>query len=167
MFLKVQSEVAKSRKKEKERDKPLSLKKIDKYLKKSNSYLGAFYLDSFKNCLIKKTQFSLVFYCDNHWFCIFSTPTTFEIFDPLGFLKKKECFSNDFLQFIKNHLGTKVLYANPKLQSDESLSCGYFVVFFILNRDIGYSFNEILTKFTKSYSKNQLLAKLFVNKLFK
>ena len=152
---------------ENEKNKPLSLERIEKYLRNSKTYLGAFYLDSFKNFLIKKDKFSLIFYCDNHWFCIFSSKDSFEIFDPLGFLKKKECFSKYFLKFLKVQIGRKVLYANPKIQSDKSNACGYFVVFFILNRELGYSFNEILSKFTKSYPKNQLLVKHFVNKLYK
>ena len=152
---------------EKEKNKPLSLKKIEYYLKKSRTYLGAFYLNSFKDILIKKETFSIVIHCNYHWFAIFVTKKSFEIFDPLGFLKKKKCFSATFLNFIQTHLKNKVLYANPKIQSDQSNACGYFVVFYILNREQNYSFNEILSKFTKSYRKNQLLVKHFVNKLYR
>ena len=168
MFRKEQRVVGNEKKDaESVKNKPLSLRDIEFYLKSSKTYLGAFYLDSFKNYLIKTEKYSLVIYCNFHWFCIFVSKNSFEIFDPLGFLKKKDCFSNSFLNFIKIHLGSKVLYANPKLQSDQSNACGYFVIFFILNRELGYSFNEILSKFTKSYTKNQLLVKHFVNKLYK
>ena len=149
------------------REKPLALRKIEKFLSKSKTYLGAIYLSSFKKLLVKAKKYSLIVYCNNHWFCIYSTEKTFEIFDPLGFLQKSKCFSEKFLKFIRAQLGQKILYANPKIQSDSSFACGYFVSFFVLSRDIGHSFNEIISKFTKNYRKNQLLVKSFLHKLYR
>ena len=142
-------------------ENPLSLKKIEKLISKSKTYIGSIYSDSFTNILIKAKTFSLIVHCNNHWFCIYSTPETFEIFDPLGFLQKTGCINSIFLSFLKNQLGRKILYANPKLQSGSSFACGYFVSFFILNRESGLTFNEILSKFSKNYKKNELLVKLF------
>ena len=141
----------------------LSLKKVEQLISKSSTYLGALYLDSFKRLLIKTRTFSIIIFCDNHWFCIFSTPETFEIFDPLGFLQKAKCINSTFLKFLKSQLGRKLLYANPKIQSNLSSACGYFVAFFIINRESGLSFNEILSKFSKNYKKNERLVKLFFN----
>ena len=149
------------------REKPLALRKIEKILSKSKTYLGALYLSSFKNLLVKAKEYSLIIFCDNHWFCVFSTEKTFEIFDPLGFLQKSKCFSLEFLNFIRAQIGRKVLYSNPKVQGDSSFACGYFVCFFILSRELGHSFNEIISKFSKNFRKNQTLVKLFLEKLIK
>ena len=149
------------------REKPLALRKIEKFLSKSKTYLGAIYLSSFEKLLVKAKKYSLVVHCDNHWFCIYSTDKTFEIFDPLGFLQKSKCFNDKFLSFIRSQLGRKILYANPKIQSDSSFSCGYFVSFFVLSRDLGHSFNEIISKFTKNYRKNQHLVKTFLSNLLR
>lgn len=146
------------------REKPLALRKIEKILAKSKTYLGAIYLSSFKKLLIKAKKYSLIVHCNNHWFCIYSTEKTFEIFDPLGFLQKSKCFSEKFLSFIRSQIGRKILYANPKIQSDTSFACGYFVSFFVLSRDLGQSFNEIISKFSKNYRKNQHLVKTFLSK---
>lgn len=147
------------------KEKPLSARKIEKFLAKSKTFLGTIYLSSFNQLLVKAKTFSLIVHCSNHWFCIFSTEKSFEIFDPLGFLQKAKCFNEAFLNFVKTHIGRKVLYANPKIQSDSSNACGYFVCFFLINRELGLSFNEILSKFTKNYRKNQTLVKLYLNKM--
>ena len=149
------------------KEKPLALRKIEKFLSKSKTYLGAIYLSSFEKLLVKAKKYSLIVHCNNHWFCIYSTEKTFEIFDPLGFLQKSKCFSEKFLKFIRAQLGQKILYANPKIQSDSSFACGYFVSFFVLSREIGHSFNEIISKFTKNYRKNQFLVKSFLYKLYR
>ena len=149
------------------REKPLALRKIEKFLSKSKTYLGAIYLSSFEKLLVKAKKYSLIVHCNNHWFCIYSTEKTFEIFDPLGFLQKSKCFTEKFLKFLRAQLGQKILYANPKIQSDSSFACGYFVSFFVLSRDVGHSFNEIISKFTKNYRKNQLLVKSFLYKLYR
>ena len=149
-------------------DDALSLRRIEHFISKSKTYLGSLFLDSFQGLLIKSETYSIVIFCDGHWFCIYSTPKTFEIFDPLGFLQKSSCFNSIFLSFLKTQLGRKILYANPKLQSDQSFACGYFVSFFILNRDSGLSFNEILSKFSHNFKKNERLVKLFFdNKMYK
>ena len=161
-------EAEKTARKEKDRKvaddetKSLSLAQIEAFISKSKTYIGSFYLDSFKNLLVKAKTYSIIIHCNNHWFCLFSTPETFEIFDPLGFLQKAGCISEIFMQFLKTQLGRKILYANPKIQSNKSFACGYFVSFFILNRESGLTFNEVLSKFSKDYKKNEMLVKLFL-----
>ena len=146
----------------------LSLEQIEKLISNSKTYIGSIYLESFKNLLIKAKTYSLIVNCNRHWFCIFSTPETFEIFDPLGFLQKSGCIDSSFMDFLKIQLGRKILYANPKIQSDSSFACGLFVAFFILHRESGLTYNEILSKFSKHYKKNEMLVRLFFdNKMWK
>ena len=160
-------ELDRKEKRKKEERKPLALKKIEKILSRTKYYLGAIYLSSFKDLVVKAKKYSLIIHCDNHWFCIFSSEKTFEIFDPLGFLQKSKCFSDKFLSFIRAQIGSKILYSNPKIQSDHSSACGYFVCFFLLSRELGHSFNEIISKFSKNYRKNQVLVKQFLHKIMK
>ena len=122
------AEVA-ARKKEKS---ALSREKIEKFLKKSKTYLGAIYINSFNKFLVNTKRYSLVIYCNFHWFCIYSTEKTFDIFDPLGFLQKAKCFSAKFFTFLKSHIAGKTLKCNPQIQSRKSFFCGYYVVFIFI-----------------------------------
>ena len=143
----------------------LTAKEITKYLKNCSSFLGCFTLRQFKDLLIKLKTFSVVINCDAHWFCIFSTENTLEIFDPLGFLQKKKCFKKSFINFLKIHLSGKVLYSNPKLQSEDSFACGFYVIFYIRMREMGHTFLEIYHKFGKRFRKNDRLVTEFVQRL--
>ena len=89
----------KKRKRKNLNGKDLSLAKIKPFLSKSKSYLGAIYLNSLKNFVVKSHVFSFLVYCNNHWFALYSTPTSFEIFDSLGFMNSKKCFSKSFFRF--------------------------------------------------------------------
>lgn len=144
---------------------PVSLKDIERFLKKSRTYLGAIFIDSFKNLLVKVEDYSVIVYCNSHWFCIFVTKHTFEIFDPTGFLQKSKCIGKKFLSFLKVHIKGKILYCNPKIQSDSSQYCGLYVIFFIRMREMGHTFFDILRKFTKKYKKNDTLVKSYVNEM--
>ena len=145
----------------------LSREKIEKFLKKSKTYLGAIYINSFNKFLVNTKRYSLVIYCNFHWFCIYSTEKTFEIFDPLGFLQKAKCFSAKFFTFLKSHIAGKTLKCNPQIQSRESFFCGYYVVFYIYMRDLGHSFIDILNKFSSNFVKNDSFVVKAVNKMFK
>ena len=166
--LSVDPNVNHTRKSIKKRNKngPLSLKQIELYMKSCHSYLGALFVKSFKNLLLKVKKYSLIVYCNAHWFCIYSTRTTFEIFDPLGFLQKSNCLSMNFMSFLKTHIKGKILYCNPKIQSDNSNYCGFYVIFFIRMREMGHSFVEILRKFSKNFQKNDSLVQLYVKKIY-
>ena len=144
---------------------PISLENIEKHLRYSRTYLGAVFVKSFKKIILKIDKYSLIVYCNSHWFCVYCTKNTFEIFDPLGFLQKKKCIGKNFLNFLKSHIKGKTLYCNPKVQSDSSYNCGLFVVFFIRMRDMGHSFTDIMRKFSKKFRKNDKLVKLFAKKI--
>ena len=144
---------------------PLSLKNIEKYLKFSKTYMGAVFVKSFNKLLLKTKEYSLVVYCNFHWFCIFCTKHTFEIFDPLGFLQKAKCLNAKFFLFLKTHLKGKLFYCNPQIQSNTSYQCGLYVAFFIRMRELGNSFHEILRKFSKDFRKNDQLVKQYMKKI--
>lgn len=145
---------------------PGNLSEIESYLKQSKTYLGAVFVSSFKKILLKAQEYSLICYCKSQWFCIYSSKNTFEIFDPSGFFKKAKDLNKKFINFLKTHIQSKILYCNPKIQSDNSEMCGLYIIFFIRMREIGYTFLDILRKFTKDYQKNDSLVKKYVKKIY-
>ena len=149
----------------KRKTKALSLADIEKHIKNCSTYLGAIFEDSFKNLLVKAERFSLLILCKFHWFTIHSTKDTFEIFDPLGFLRKRECYGQGLINFIKPHSKGKVFYANPQLQRSSSLYCGYYAIFFIRMRELGLTFNEIYHKFSTNFRQNDSLVLKFVRNI--
>ncbi len=137
---------------------------IDNYLKKSTSYIGTVEL-IFHKLKIKSQRFSLVVNCGHHFFVIYVTPSFIEIFDSLGFLSTKKCLSKNFLRFLGHQIVGKDLRASQKIQSKTSLLCGGFCVYYILLRDKGYTFDQIMNTFSKSLRKNDLIIETFLNKL--
>ena len=78
------------------KEKPLALRKIEKFLSKSKTYLGAIYLSSFEKLLVKAKKYSLIVHCNNHWFCIYSTEKTFEILILWAFCKNRNVLVKNF-----------------------------------------------------------------------
>jgi len=147
------------------KNKSLNLKTIEIYLKSSPTYLGAIYSDSFKHLTVKHNRFSIVVYCKHHWFCLYCTAKTFEIFDPLGFLQKIHCTPQSFFHFLQSHIQGKVLYSNPQIQAKKANTCGYYVILFICLRDMGYSYFDILNLFSNNFPTNDKRVKELVSKL--
>jgi len=81
-----------------------------------------------------------------HWYCAFkSSKVKLEIFDSLGVDSSKKSF---LLNSVKVQ-GIKLLEFNStKFQSDDSNSCGKFVLYFIVNRlyNLDHSFKDILNE---------------------
>ena len=158
----VEGNVPKNKRKSEKRQ---SLREIEKYLRNSITYMGAVFVKSFKKLLVKAEKYSLIVYCDFHWFCVYSTKKSFEIFDPLGFLQKSKCITNKFFTFLKSHTSGKTLFCNPKIQSDSSKLCGFYSVFYIYMRELGHSFSTILSMFSKNFRKNDQVIKRYIKKL--
>lgn len=84
-----------------------------------------------------------------HWYCIIkSTPSSLECFDSLGVDEtKKEFLKANFKQ--KNV--EEIKFNVTSLQPDDSISCGQFVLYFIIqrshNKDLSFSnlLNDIFT----------------------
>lgn len=137
----------------------LTANEINEFLDRSFSFMGTIEMSSFKKMIIKAKYFSFVINCSNHWFAIYSTPKCFEIFDPLGFLKTKDCVSRNLLKFISRQLGHKEFKASPSLQSETSSLCGVYCVYFINKRDKGFEFEEILNHFSNKSENEKLMTK--------
>jgi hypothetical protein len=140
------------------KQKGLNAKQIDNSLYCSPSYLGAIDMITFKNIIVNVPCFFFVVNCFNHWFSIYYTPKTFEIFDSLGFLETKGCISHNLLKFVAQRIGHKELKTTPSLQSETSTLCGIYFVNFIRQRDQGYTFDQILKKIhSENKNKKQMI----------
>lgn len=137
----------------------LTAKEINNFLENSFSFMGTIEMISFQKMIVKAKYYSFVINCSEHWFAIYSTPKCFEIFDPLGFLKTKGCVSKNLLKFIARQVGHKKLKASPSLQSETSAICGVYCVYFIRRRDQGFTFEQILKKFTTETENEKLMSK--------
>lgn len=147
-----------------ERKRNLSAVEIESYLKKSKTYLGIIYVSSFKSLTVKANCFSFIVYCTNHWFVIYCCDKSIEIFDSLGFLDTKGCVPNNLLLFIHSHIGTKNFKASHTVQPPDSQLCGIYSLYYILMRDKGYTFEQIMDTFSKDLKENDLLMQRFINK---
>lgn len=147
------------------RENVLALAEIEKYLVNSTSYLGAIYVSSFKKLIVKARKFSFLVYCTNHWFVIYSDNNTIEIFDSLGFLKTKSCITKNVLNFIRNVTGSKNLKASHSVQSPNSTLCGVFALYYIIQRDSGKTFEQIMGTFSTVKTDNDRLMLRFYNKI--
>jgi hypothetical protein len=84
-----------------------------------------------------------------HWVCLFKNDEGLNYFDPLGFLPDKllepQFFDNDRIATNSNYTyllqkiydtGKSLIYNDYNLQNPNSMCCGYWVVFRLLNQHI-------------------------------
>jgi len=147
-----------------ERKRNLSAGDIKTFLKHSKSYLGTIYVSSFKSLTVKAKRFSFIVYCSNHWFVIYCSDKSIEIFDSLGFLNTKKCVPNNLLMFIHSHIGSKNFKASHTVQSADSELCGVYSLYYIIMRDKGLTFDQIMDTFSTNLKENDLLMQRFINK---
>lgn len=97
-----------------------------------------------------------------HWYCVLKTENnTLECFDSLGIDHvKKEFLRNNF----NFHNIDEIEYNVTSLQPDDSISCGHYVLFFLIqrshNKDLDFTdfLNEI---FTVSKTDNEKVVEQF------
>ena len=142
----------------------LNVDAVNHHLLCSPTYIGTIIMKSFKTMIIQTQNFSFVVSCGNHFFAVYCTPESFEIFDSLGFLKSKDCVSKHMIHFINSHMISRNLCVNHPVQHDNSKLCGYFVIYFIKLRDSGKTFDQIMKTFYKDKRKNNDLVMNVVNK---
>ena len=98
----------------------------------------------------------------SHWLAIGLFPTKIEVFDPLGFqIFNWSQIPCSLLKFIHTHSANRKLLLSDKVQSNSSTLCGFYCLFYVLNRPF-MSFSEISSCFFHNTSKNdKLLSTLF------
>ena len=85
-----------------------------------------------------------------HWVAIFISSDGYgEYFDSYGREPMKKTFEC-FLERNSLHW----TYNPARLQSDYSIVCGHYSIFYILHRYVGYTLNEIINMFSNDYMFN-------------
>ena len=102
-----------------------------------------------------------------HWYCVVKiNSTTLECFDSLGIDNEKKLFLTSSF----NHKTIKKIKFNvTQLQSSISDTCGFFVLYFIVNRyhNQDLNFTELLNEiFTQNIEHNETVVKNFAQEHF-
>lgn len=96
-----------------------------------------------------------------HWIALYDKPgsKTLEVFDSFGL---PIVFYGDFItNFAKQH-NLKIRSHQSQIQQNNSSMCGYFSAFFLILRERGKSYSNILSTFnTKNLAMNERLVKKF------
>lgn len=98
-----------------------------------------------------------------HWVAIYvSKEGSLEYFDSFGFYP----FIDSFKTFINNNCSDGSFNAK-RLQSETSMVCGLYCIYFLVHRARNISLKQILSKFdAKDYCSNDTIVCQFVNKYF-
>jgi hypothetical protein len=138
------------------------------------TFLGCFPADQLPNWSINKYKHPICFIANTdiskdggtHWVAfILPKHGEMEYFCPLGISYHHWPL---FYNYIKNVIRPdKTLFNLSRIQSLNSETCGQLCIEFLVKRDNGQSFVNILNKFSKNTMANDIEAVHFVNKLRK
>lgn len=144
---------------------------IESFPSIKKSFNGVFSLNTIpkrlksKSFLISNTQNDTE--PGQHWFCIIKIkPNKYEYFDSLGVNEKKLELLIHSNIFSKN---SQVLFNETQFQNSTSISCGLFVLYFIINRlhNLDLSFSDLLNEiFVTDCEKNETLVNDFAKDNF-
>ena len=100
-----------------------------------------------------------------HWLAVawFRGEQPAEFFDSLAHLPMD--YNENFTNFLINH-GPPYSYGTVRIQSETSVKCGEFCVFYAYHRCKGFTLEEILSMFTKkSLNINDVIVERFADNL--
>ena len=98
----------------------------------------------------------------SHWVALFITKQSIEIWDTLGFrILDWPRIPCTLLKFLHRQLLSRRIIVSKRIQSSESVLCGFYCIFFIICRPY-LSFNALSETFSTKLSLNdKLLLKFF------
>ena len=128
----------------------------------SERFLGVFSSDTLPQdqlkvgtCLVVNTD--PVAEPGSHWVAVFKRHGVIDFFDPLG--NPPDHYSGGLSDYF---LDRNYVYNSVKLQVNSSESCGWFCVYFLYNRCLGYCMESIVHElFTKETNTNEFILDLF------
>lgn len=89
-----------------------------------------------------------------HWVCIyFTNDKNVEYFDSFGFPPTE----NEIIEFIFRHKNCNIIYNARQFQSLTSITCGAFCVIYIILKNFGVSFCDLVRFFSNNLEKNDLV----------
>lgn len=150
----------------------LTTKEILSLLSGSNNFLGVFAAN--KVPLLRDNYLPIFFIVNidesffpgSHWIAVRIDSRSVEIFDSLGFSTFRwKTFPNSLLDFFKRYNNSHSFRISPRLQSDNSYSCGLFCAYFCIARN-KLTFSECLKKFTSDLKSNEIIIRTKINSLY-
>lgn len=91
----------------------------------------------------------------SHWVVMYKTATQYiEYFDPYGLPPIHE--------HIYEKAKGKIRYNIKQLQSNESVFCGLYCLYFVYKKALGYKLQDIVRPFTENYTMNDSYVKATV-----
>ena len=96
-----------------------------------------------------------------HWLAVDVTSNPPEWFDSLG---RPPSFYKDQFEYLLIHNGPQYLYNCRRLQDYGSETCGHYCIYYIDLKGLGYTMEEILSRFSKDLARNDQIATEFVRK---
>lgn len=101
-----------------------------------------------------------------HWFCLIKRKSQFEYFDSLGVTTRKLDILKENLYLRKN---IEIKFNETAVQSNDSISCGKFVLYFIVQRmfNLDLSYMTLLNDiFSENVEENErIIQKFFADHL--
>ena len=145
--------------------KPLSNFDIDKIMMKCDTYRGTFSKDMLPKRM-NENESAIVNLQDyfegggTHWVCIYNSNDSVhvEYFDSFGLVPPNEIVS------YANTINKPIIYNNIQIQKMDSILCGYYCLYYILQRNNGRRASNILLDFHEKPTEfNELFMKYFAN----
>jgi hypothetical protein len=131
---------------------PLSNFDIEHKMKGNKLFKGVFMSDVLPSKIEKGSyiiNLDKIANSGTHWVCAYHDGgDTVEYFDPFGYIS-----NNDTTRFLKS-TGQKVLANTSMLQHPLSKACGYYCMYYIMERDKGKSMYDIIYSFDQSDTLN-------------
>ena len=106
---------------------------IENLVKHLEHFGGIFQEKQLPSVRILSYPVSFIILVEQHWIAVFITEKTIEIIDSNGFLGLKS-MSKNLRTFLMVHIRGKHFESTPKLQMDDSDTCGLFAVSFLYYR---------------------------------
>ena len=133
----------------KEKKEGLTAQYITSSLSCEPNFIGCFAENELTSVFITSFPAYLIVNVDSsemegsHWITIGIFKETIEIFDPLGFnLFNWNRVPCDFFRFLHRMSVSRHVLISPRIQSDDSSLCGFYAIFYIIQRQF-MSFSNI------------------------
>ena len=148
--------------------KGLTCEQILKLASSFSNFIGCFAQDTIINLQIRTKPVYFLVNIDSsglngsHWIAIGLFDELIEVFDPLGFkIFNWSSVPCSLLTFIHNYSANRKLLIADRVQSQNSLLCGFYCLFYVMKRST-LSLSQICSLFSKRLAENdKILATLF------
>ena len=124
-----------------------------------NSYIPPHVFSSDENvCIIVNTTYDSNIF--GHWILLYKYKGVLYYFD--SFSMAPQYYGGAIFQIFSQYHGVKTHAVSSQLQSNESVVCGGYCIYFAKKLSVGYSLKHIMRVFTKRRHCNDLFIKRFI-----